>query len=180
MICFKKNAMEERKKQICESGLCNKCPKLTRRSSYTLQGQERDNVYCDHFQTTRLIELSMQTNADINQPDWCPIKKELELKEKMKNGVKLTEGEKRSLMMERKPLTDWDDIETNVVYHIPPLLGEPRKDIVVTYKSQYSCSYKNLSSTTKYSSIETFYPSSLMTRFLFKHKFKKVKMLTKN
>ena len=171
--------LEETKISLCKSGLCNKCPKLTRRASYTMQGQERDNVYCEHFQTTRLIELSMVANQDVKQPDWCPIKKEMEIKEKMKNGIKLTEGEKRTLMMERKPLTEWDEIETNVIYHIPPLLGEPRKDILITYKGQYSCSYKNISSNAKYPSIETFYPSSLMTKFLFKHKFKKVKMITK-
>jgi hypothetical protein len=170
--------MEENiKKNIYISGLCNKCPNLTRRSSYTQQGQERDNVYCDHFQTTRLIEFSMSTNQDIKFPDWCPIKKEMEIKEKMKNGIKLTDGEKRALMMERKPLVAWDDIETNVLYHIPPLLGEPRKDILVTYKGQYSCSYKNLSSKAKYPSIETFYPSSLMTKFLFKNKLSVVKQI---
>ena len=171
--------LEETKVSLCKSGLCNKCPNLMRRSSYAIGGKERENVYCDHFQTSRMIELSLAVNQDIKQPDWCPIKQEINLKKKINDGIKLTDGEKRALLMERTPITCWDDIKFDTVYHIPPLLGEKRKDIVVTYKGQYSCTYRVLSKNASSGTIDTFYPSSLMSRFLIPHKFASVKQIKK-
>jgi hypothetical protein len=124
-----------------------------------------------------LIELSIDDDADIKTPLWCPLKAEADITEKIKNGVPLSESEKKAILLRHIPIISWDEIEANQIYHIPSILGDKRRDILITWKGEYSCTFKDLSK--NYSSVETFYPSTLMSRFLTKHKVKKVEFVNK-
>ena len=160
--------MEENKRK------CDGCKHLVcRKSNYSVYGS--DNAYCEYEKTIRLITLNADKNKDkIETPDWCPILEEEKLRQKIVNGEKLTDGEKRKLLMRLKPSVKWDDIQKDEIYHIPPVLGEKRRDVIITWKGEYSCSLRDLSKT--YVATETIYPSSLISRFLIKHKIKKVEV----
>lgn len=155
---------------------CNKCGFLLKRKT-NYGSANCSNVYCDRDNATKLIELSVNDDELIKSPDWCPFVEEAAIKQKIKEGHNLTIGEKRALLMKHKPFIPWDEITPNTIYHIPPLLGEKRKDILVTWKGEYSCTFKDL--TKNYNAIETIYPSTLMSRFIIKHKLKQVEMMEK-
>jgi hypothetical protein len=116
----------------------------------------------------RMVDMSVSPTAIIEAPSWCPLLKETE--KKATSGV-LSYQEKVDLLMKFKPQIAWDDIKENHVYHIPKLPGEERKDIVITRKSTYSCSYKKIGDKYK-NTTYTIYPSSLMVRFMVEHKIK--------
>lgn len=166
--------MCENKKE-CKN-MCNKCGYLVRRKS-NYGSDNSSNTYCDKTDSIRLIELSINDDEDIKTPDWCPLIEEKTIKQKINDGIKLSYGEKKAILMQHTPIIPWDEIEANQIYHIPPLLGEGRKDILVTWKGEYSCTCKDL--TKNYSAFETFYPSTLMSRFLTKHKVKQVEVVNK-
>lgn len=153
---------------------CNKCGFLVRRKS-NYGPANSSNTYCDKTDSIKLIELSINDDDDIKTPDWCPLIEEETVRRKIKDGIKLSYGEKKAILMRHAPLIAWDEIEANQIYHVPPLLGEKRKDILVTWKGEYSCTCKDLSK--NYSAFETFYPSTLMSRFLTKHKVKQVEVI---
>lgn len=152
---------------------CNNCSFITcRKSNYSVYGS--DNVYCNHDKSIRLIELGADMNKDIKSPEWCPIAEAQRITDKMNSGEKLTEGEKRTILMRHKPLIQWDDIKNDEIYHIPPLLGEKRRDVLVVWKGEYSCTIRDLSK--NYNASETIYPSTLASRFFIKHKIKKIEI----
>ena len=155
---------------------CNNCPQLvTRKSNYGEEGSL--NAYCEEGRSIRLLELCTDLSKDIKSPSWCSKMESEKIKDKISKGEKLTDGEKRSVLMRHTPLVEWKDIEVNQIYHIPPLLGEKRRDILVTWRGEYSATFKDL--TKSYKSTETMYPSTLIARFLVKHKIKNVKILEK-
>ena len=155
---------------------CNKCGFLLRRKS-NYGGDNSSNVYCDKDSVSKLIELSINNDEIIQSPHWCPLLEEKGIMDKIKNNVPLTNGDKRILLMRHKPIISWDEIEQNTIYHIPPLLGEKRKDVLVTWKGQYSLTMKDL--TKSCHSVETIYPSTLTSRFLIKHKIKNIEIKDK-
>ena len=156
--------------------ICNKCPNfLTRKSNYGENGSL--NAYCEDGKTVRLLELSVDSAKEIKAPSWCVKAESEKARNKIQNGEKLTEGEKRSLLMRHQPIIEWKNIEANQIYHIPPLLGEKRKDILITWRGEYSATYKDL--TKKYNATETMYPSTLQSKFLVKHKIKDIKVVEK-
>ena len=155
---------------------CNNCGFLLRRKS-NYGGADSSNIYCDKDSTSKLIELSVKDGEIIKSPHWCPIMEEKGVMDKIKNNIPLTNGEKRTLLMRHKPVISWDDIKQDEIYHIPPLLGEKRKDVLVTWKGKYSLTMKDL--TKSYHSVETIYPSTLTSRFLIKHKIKNIEIKEK-
>jgi hypothetical protein len=155
---------------------CNKCEFLLKRKT-NYGSNTSSNVYCDINGILKLIEFSIKNDSDIKSPIWCPIKEETDITEKINNGEPLTENEKKAILFRHTPIIKWEEIEANQIYHIPSILGDKRRDILITWKGEYSCTFKDLSK--NYSSVETFYPSTLMSRFLTKHKVKKVELVNK-
>ena len=150
-------------------GKCNDCIYFERREAIAT---ETENVYCTKEKTLRLIEFRIPKGQDVKLPFWCPIEEARKIQLKLDNGEKLTDGEKKTLLMARKPFISWEEIEVNHIYHIPPLLGGKRKDVLVTWKGEYSCTFRNLSN--EKNTVETIYPSTLESRFFVKHKLKKI------
>lgn len=150
---------------------CNNCIYLSRKEALV---NECENAYCNKEKTIRLIEFRIPIGKDVKVPHWCPIKELDNIKIKLNKGKKLTNGEKKIMLMNHTPFIAWDDIKVNHIYHIPPLLGEQRKDVLVTWRGEYSCTFKNLSSGGN--RIETIYPSTLESRFFVEHKLKKIEV----
>lgn len=145
---------------------CTECKEATRKTAGNMPGS-RYTLYCTHHDMMRMVDMSISPTAVIEAPDWCPLEK---IKKNKENGI-LSYQDKVDLLMKFKPCIEWDDLKENQVYHVPKLPGEERKDIVITRKSAYSCSYKRIGD--KYgNTVYTIYPSSLMVRFLTEHKIK--------
>lgn len=133
----------------------------------------------------RSIEMSCVDTKKINSPYWCPFKGKM-VKTAIGEATTVTEPkpfkdlpymERREKWLKVKVLSTWETIKENEIYHIPPINGEERKDILVTYKSSYSLSYRNLNKPN--SLVETMYPSSLNVNFFVKHKIKEFKLADK-
>jgi hypothetical protein len=63
-----------------------------------------------------------------------------------------------------KGIMDWENIKEGNKYHIPPIAGSKRKNILVTYKDSYKLKYVELNSDTVYSAL--MYKSDPCTKFL--------------
>ena len=158
---------------------CNECPQAVKRS-YGFAPTSRYTLYCDCNDMMRMIDMSISPTAIVTAPDWCPMLKEQSKTETKKTRF-LSYQDKVDALMKFKPRIAWDDIKENHIYHIPKLPGEERKEIFITRKSSYSCSYRILNDKHE-NTIYTLYPTSLMSKFLLEHKiqeFKVVKVTSK-
>ena len=152
---------------------CTDCKEALRKIAGARQ-DSRYSLYCTHHDMMRLVDMSISPTAVIEAPSWCPLEK---LKKNKENGV-LSYQDKVDLLMKFQPRIAWDDIKENQVYHVPKLPGEERKDIVITRKSAYSCSYKTIGDKYK-NTTYTIYPSSLIVRFMVEHKIKEFVAINK-
>lgn len=167
---------------------CNKCPhKVTATSSSGI------NWYCgkcaDEYTTTKNknIKYFVKNGDLVPTPAWCPLKKEsgkysafaTKSKEddyKPKESTYVSPYlEKLKIWNSLPHMSNWDSIEVNELYHVPPVNGEPRMDIIITHKSEYNIGYKTITKDNKaLTTYASFYKSSPQVNFLVKHKLIKV------
>lgn len=167
---------------------CNNCVCAVVKECDCSHGQ-LNNWYCNSKGTKRVIDMSVLNTATIKIPHWCPMglyKKPSTITAteatKQETKKELTWMEKKKLWEDIKPICEWGNITVNEVYHIPPIMGEKRKDILVTNKTDFSFQYKNLT-TDKYSStscIYTVYKTGIWWKFMSKHKLKKIEVVCSN
>ena len=133
--------------------------------------------------------MSVLSTASITIPSWCPMGLKtkttaLATTEASKNETKkvLTWMEKKNLWEKITPICKWEDIKVNDIYHVPPVLDEKRKDIIITNKTDFSFQYKHLSKTKSNatSCIYTVYKTGYWWKFMCKHKLKKIEMVKAN
>lgn len=160
---------------------CNNCKYATCHIIKSDIYDERENWYCGHSKTKVLIDLTTERDKKIKSPDWCPLAKESQSEVTNTKVTNTTEYESPYAIREKlkglKSISTWDDIHLNTVYHLPPLvIGDKRKDIIITSKSQYSMSYKILNDKNT-CQINTFYPSSVEVKFLVPHKIMKFEVI---
>lgn len=140
-----------------------------------------NNWHCMYNGVKTLLDMSVPSDKDVQIPSYCPLKAIASVNNSKKTNepIKLNYTEKRSIFDSIKPLMEWDKIEEKTVYHVPPLPTETRKDIYIISKNDYSCTYRILSSSTSTSSgtIYTMYKSTLMHKFLQKHKIKQIEVV---
>ena len=140
--------------------------------------------------STRLItnESLKDVNGKINlAPCWCPLMvrsssssssnsittpKEESEKPVKKKFSELPYWEKNREWEKIPPVTEWEDIKVGTVYHVPPFLTTKRKDIIITSKTDYSISYREVNGNNKI--LYTAYPTNLLVNFLVPHRLKHV------
>ena len=121
---------------LTKKSFCNGCPfveirPLNKHNLYT-------NWFCAYHkmrgktQNIKLIDFKVENGRFVETPSFCP-------KGEYKR-MKASEREK--LWKAIKPLTNFEDIEEGYVYHIPPVNGQSRKDIVVVRKYLRTFEYK--------------------------------------
>ena len=172
---------------------CNECPKSVCNDAPCDFGN-MCNWHCRTKDVRRVIDMSVLTTKTIDIPNWCPLglhKQNVEEEKKVETKVEikavhtptvktLTYAEKMR-MWEAIELRKWEDIKTNTVYHVPPVLNEKRKDVLVTTKTDFSFTYRLLergkpSSTAIY----TVYKSNTWWKFMSEHKLRKVEVVNYN
>lgn len=149
---------------------CNGCKESVCKSAGGT-ATSRYTLYCGHGEMMRMVDMSISPTAIVEAPSWCPLAKLQEKLSKVSKGETLTYQEKVDVLVKMSPRVAWDDIKENAVYHIPKLPGEERKDIVITRKSNFSCSFKVIGDKHE-NTIYTLYPNTLMSKFLVEHKIK--------
>lgn len=183
---FDDDYMENKKENNLEKiTSCNKCScsicKETDCSHGTL-----NNWYCNSKNVKRIIEMSVLSTAEISIPSWCPMglynkKSTISTTETTRQETKkeLTWMEKKNMWESIKPICEWDNIKINEVYHVPPVLSEKRKDIIVTSKTDFSFQYRHLSATKteQNACIYTVYKTACWWKFMSKHKLKKIELV---
>lgn len=138
-----------------------------------------NNWHCMYNGVKTLLDMSVPSDKDVNIPSYCPLKAISKIETKDNKPNKMSYTERRDFFDKIKPLMEWDDIEEKTVYHVPPLPTETRKDIYIISKNNYSCTYRVLSSNASTSNgvILTMYKSTLMYKFLQKHKVKQIEVV---
>lgn len=157
---------------------CNECPKSVCNDAVCDYGS-LCNWYCRTGDVKRIIDMSVLSTKTIDIPNWCPmgLKKKEETKPMKKE---LTYAEKMR-MWEAIELRKWEDIKPNTVYHVPPVLSEKRKDILVTTKTEFSFTYRLLDKNKPTSSaFYTIYKSNIWWKFMSEHKLKKIEVVNYN
>lgn len=93
---------------------------------------------CNKGGKIRLIYLD-DVEKGKDAPKWCPLDE--------KNNAKCDEvlEKKKEKIKGVKGVMDWDDIRISSKYHIPPVLGYKRADILIRYKSVDYVSYSEVS-----------------------------------
>lgn len=146
---------------------CNFCPHASV-VNFT-STQRRYNLSCEHEKGNRIVEVSVNEGNFVQKPTWCPLKTTSSVATSSnKKNESLSYQEKLELLKNMKPLMKWEDIKVNKIYHVPQIPGEERKDIIITHKNDYSCTYKVIDSS--YNISYTIFPSTLMSKFLVEHK----------
>ena len=143
------------------------------------------NWLCTHDKKKSVISLSVLDSKPLNPPVWCPLHGLTSLGKsdttKVQEKKKLNNFEKREILEKMKPMIEWDDIKEHEVYHIPPLLYDDRKDIIVLTKNDMYLTYRTLSKELDKSSNITnrLYKNMLTSRFLTQHKVQKIQVIAK-
>lgn len=165
---------------------CNNCVCATSKEA-DCSGGQLSNWYCSSKGTKRIIEMSVLSTAEISIPKWCPMglhKPTIQTTETTKAETKkeLSWIEKKNLWESITPICKWEDIKASSVFHVPPVLGEKRKDIIVTSVTEFSFQYRVLSNseTAPSTCIYTVYKTGFWWKFMSKHKIKKIELVKAN
>lgn len=161
--------------KYCNNCQYSQCSVISRGST-----KSYNNWHCSYGGTKRLLDMSVPSDRDIEIPSFCPLNRGNKVNNYQQSFTNLTYTQKRELLENITPLTNWDDIEEKQVYHVPPLPSETRKDIYIVSKNDFSCTYKVLSSCNYQNTILTMYKTSMMYKFMKKHKVKKIEVVTVN
>ena len=167
---------------------CNDCVCAVCKESDCSHGQ-LNNWYCNSKGVKRIIEMSVLSTASIIIPNWCPMG--LRTKTTALTTTDSTKAETKKVLswLEKKklwesitPLCEWDNIKVNEIYHVPPVLDEKRKDIIITNKTDFSFQYKHLAKSKgeATSCIYTAYKTGYWWKFMTTHKLKKIEMVKAN
>lgn len=166
---------------------CNKCPHKVTSKVTTSQ---TTNWYCgkvvDTYTATKNKNVAylIRDGELVPSPNWCPLKeksdKQYSSDYKPKTTTYLDSWEAKRRVWDNLPHTSsWDDIKVNEIYHVPPINGEKRMDIMITSKTQYVISYKIINQNgLTYTVHSSFYKTSPQVNFLVKHKL--IEFKTKN
>lgn len=157
---------------------CNECPNSCAYDSACDNGQLL-NWYCKENGTKRILKMAITKNTLIRIPTWCP----MHLNENASNGDnkhKMTYAEKVRAW-EKFGFIEWDDIKVDTIYHVPPILNEKRKDILITSKTSYSFTYKTIFEDKTVSSYITYgYKSNIWWKFLTEPQLINVEIVKKS
>lgn len=158
---------------------CNKCPhKVTSK----ITSSQSVNWYCgkvpDMYTATKNKNISylVRDGELVPSPNWCPLKeksdKPYSVETRQKSTTYFESWEAKRKLWDKLPHTSsWDDIKVNEIYHVPPINGEKRMDIMITAKTQYSISYKTITQDgSAYTTHSSFFKTSPQVNFLVKHK----------
>lgn len=134
-----------------------------------INGDKHNNWYCTALTPCKLIELSVKKDDNVEIPLWCPnsyCNNNKQIKNNYVDKIKMWE--------KIEPIIQWDNIKANTIYHVPPVLNEKRKDILVISKSSFSITYRELYKNKPSSSmISTIYKTNIWWKFMSEHKLKK-------
>ena len=123
-----------------------------------------EDVICEHPSNSKPQEVITfsEENEEVIPPNWCPLKKNNEDKNKVtKTKIYKTPTEFSALCRNLRYSTDWNEIEIGKIYHLPPVGTEKRSDIFIIDKTQYMIRAKRISDIEKGTGYtETFYKST--------------------
>lgn len=156
---------------------CNDCPQSQCKESGGW-GTSLCNWYCNTDKLKRIIDMNVLSTKSLDIPKWCPLglHKQVSVQEKPKKKP-LTYAEKREMWEDIPFLCKWEDIKISEIYHVPPVLGEKRKDVLITNISDFSFQYRLIDKTNNSTSQATYtlYKSAIWWKFMVKHKIIKMK-----
>ena len=142
--------------EYCDN--CEFCKRVPKSSGYYF------DTYCTHGKSKdddisefKLIQSWTFETSKVYKPVYCPKNK--------KKTLPINYNQWKMI----RPMVKWDDIKVGRVYHVPPVNGEKRMDVMVTTKSQYMINVRVLKGPSTGTTI-SFYPESLRPKFFIENK----------
>ena len=178
---FNNDKMEETKQPTkVMRYYCNSCPFL-KKFKISSSSTEYANWYCTHKDLLsqlntdeKLIDISIPESRMVSTPAFCPINKggsaHASSEPTLHNSTKTWHDLNGQM--------DFAAIKVGEVYHIPPHNGHKRKDILITYKTEYSATYRVISEDEATYTTNTLFPNTLEGKLVVPHylrEFKNVK-----
>ena len=105
--------------------------------------------FCRHptFQPPRTIEcyVDIDDATPLIPPNFCPLKVAM-AKNTNKGTVKMkrTYAENNARLKEAWGPNKWDNIQAGEIYHLPPVLGQQRADLLILSKTDYALRVKEV------------------------------------
>lgn len=166
---------------------CNNCPHFIKSkidNTYVGANSDYHNVYCDKvsdFSTVikkKNIEYGVIGDRFVRAPQWCPLKGDSKsfLPSSTSNSPSMSVGMQRhktayDLWSKVSHKMVWEDFKQGDILHVGPYMSFERRDIIIVTKNSVMATYRELSKPMT-ATPTTFYPTSLITRFISKHKIK--------
>lgn len=160
---------------------CNECPHSICKEASCSHG-ELNNWYCNTKNVKRIIDMSVLSTATLEIPSWCPmgLHKNKQSEEQSLTSKKiLSYMEKKNLWESITQICKWEDIKVDDIYHVPPVMNDERRDILITNITDFSFQYKKIEKNKKSScsAIYTVYKTALWWKFMSKSKLIKIKVV---
>lgn len=163
---------------------CSNCP-FGEKENSSCHNNEYFDWYCTHQSpkdtlegkgvTKRKCASWLYKTTVLNAPTWCPL-------ESFENTKKIQSGEQREprytsasaykAWNNLPSICKWEDIKTKTIYHVPPVNGDIRLNIMITTKDDY-CITGRVVGGIDNGKIMTLYKSSLKSKFLIEDKLEK-------
>lgn len=147
-----------KKSEFCDT--CPHCRKVYEEYFSKLYESDSYSYFCGQLNT--YIDYYLSEGENVIVPNNCPLKND-------DNDNKYLD------MLKHIPnRMTWNMIQKGEKYHLPPLNGNDRMDVEVTYKTEYSCTVKLLKGTSTHplGKLITWYPQNWEYKFLVKNKSK--------
>ena len=171
----------ERKKKTMEE-YCNGCGNVICNMVKSSNG-ERFNWYCEiNNSEWRSLEISAPKGTLVVKPHWCP----KAMKNSGESATRTTSTTNKPLtpesaMADVKPITPWESIKVNQIYHLPPMFNLPRRDILIKSINKTCLNYVILEhGKTAGNAQHVLYPSMQLAKFIVPHKNLKVELVHQN
>lgn len=134
---------------MCDK-ICNDCIFGTSDVVFKSDGKGYKNFYCNHDESKNVVDISVDYYQEVPAPNWCPLlNKDGVTKQTKKTNVATEDDDEEDEMTRNpwyklKPSIEWNHIKKGEIYHIPPFMNEPRKDIEIVYKCDEYFTWKNV------------------------------------
>ena len=162
---------------------CSNCPFGERENSST-HNNEYFDWYCTHQSPKDVIEGKGITKrkcaswlykaTTLSAPSWCPLVS-LENTNKIQGEQRehrYTSATAYQAWNKLPSICKWEDVKTKTIYHIPPVNGDVRLNIIITSKDDYSITGRVVGGVDNGKTM-TLYKTSLKSKFLIEDKLEK-------
>lgn len=161
---------------------CNGCGNVICNMVKSSNG-DKFNWYCEVNSTDwRALEISAPKGTMVVKPYWCPKANKNTGESTTRSSAPSSPITPNAALANVKPMTPWDEIKVNQIYHIPPMFNLERQDILIKSITKASLNYVVLEKNkpVTHNAQRVLYPTMQLAKFLVPHKNLKVEIVSQS